>query len=91
MVDPILESPGARQHTGEPIAPVGGLDGGEQLSSTANEPAAAPSATAGAAGSSGVEAVVSSVEPESGAKNLAVPKEQTTLPEASEGMVRPAI
>jgi len=28
-VDPILESLGARQHAGEPIAAVGGLGGGE--------------------------------------------------------------
>ena len=63
-VDPILESPGARQHTGEPIAAVGRLGGGEQLSSMVNELATAPSATAGAAGSCGVEAIVTSVAPE---------------------------
>ena len=91
LVDPILESPGARQHAGEPITAVGGLGGGEQLSSTANESAAAPLTMAGTAGSSGVEALVTSIAPESRVENLAVPKEQTTLPEASEGMVRPAI
>jgi len=90
-VDPILESPGARQHAGEPIAAVGGLGGSEQLSSTVNESATAPSATAGTTGSSGVEAIVNNVTPESRAENLAVPKEQTTLLEASEGMVEPAI
>ena len=74
-VDPILESPGARQHAGEPIAAVGELGGSKQLSSTANESAIAPSATAGTAGSSGVETVVTSIAPESGAENLAVPKE----------------
>jgi len=57
----------------------------------ANELVTAPSATAGAAGSSGVEAVVTSVALESRAENLAVSKEQTVLPEALEGMVGPAI
>ena len=74
-VDPILEFLGARQHAGEPIATVGGLGDGEQLSSTANESARAPSATVGTTESSGVEAVVTSIVPESGAENLAVPKE----------------
>ena len=90
-MDPILESLGARQHMGEPIAAIGGLGGGEQLVSTANESATAPSAMVGTVGSLGVEAVVTSVTPESGAKNLAVPKEQTALPEVSKGMVGPAI
>ena len=79
-VDPILESPGARQHVGEPIAAVGGLGGGEQLSSTMDEPVTAPSATAGAAESFGVEAVVTNVAPESAVENLAMSKEQTALP-----------
>ena len=90
-MDPILESPGARQHAGEPIVAVGGLGGGKQLSSTANELATAPSATAGTAGSSGVEAVVTSIASESRAENLAVLKEQTALPEVLRGMVGPAI
>ena len=46
LVDPILESPGARQHTEEPIAALGGLGGSERLSTMMNESAAAPSATA---------------------------------------------
>ena len=90
-MDPILESPGDRQHAGEPVAAVGGLGGGEQLSSMVNESATAPSATAGAAGSSRVEAVVTSIALESRAENPTVSKEQTALPEASEGMVGPAI
>jgi len=90
-VDPILESPGARQHAGEPIATVGRLGGGEQLSSMANESATAPSATVGTAGTSAVEAVVTSITPESRAENLVVPKEQTALPESLEGIVGPAI
>ena len=73
-VDPILESSGACQHAGEPIATVGRFGGSEQLSSTVNESATAPSATT-----------------ESGAENLAAPKEQGTLPDASKGMVGPAI
>jgi len=44
-VDPILESPGARQHAREPIATVGRLGGGEQLPSMVNESAPIPSAT----------------------------------------------
>ena len=59
--------------------------------STANESVTAPSATGGTAGSSGVEAVVTSVTPKSRPENLAVPKEQTALPEVSKGMVGPAI
>ena len=90
-VDPILESPGARQHAGEPIGAVGGLGGGKQLLSTANESVTAPLAMVGTVKSSGVEAVVTNIAQESGAENLAVPKEQTALPEASEGMVGPAI
>ena len=90
-MDPILESPGDRQHAGEPVAAVGGLGGGEQLSSTANESTTAPSATAGTPGPLGVEVVVTSAVLESRAENLAVPKEQTVLPAASEGMVGPTI
>ena len=90
-VDPIVESLGACQHAGEPIATVGGLGGSKQLLSMANESATASSTTGGTTGSSRVEAVVTSVTSESGAENLAVPKEQTALPEASEGMVGHAI
>ena len=61
------------------------------MSLMANESTIAPSATAGTVRSLGVEAVVTSVAPKSRAENLAVPKEQTALPEASEGMVGPAI
>ena len=73
-VDPILESPSARQHVGEPIAAPGGHGRNERLSTTVNELATAPSTMA-----------------ESGAENLVAPKEQTTLPDASKGMVGPAI
>ena len=45
-VDPILESPCARQHAREPIAAPGGLGGSERLSTTVNELATAPSAMA---------------------------------------------
>ena len=64
-MDPILESSGARQHAGEPIAAIGGLGGGEQLSSMMDELATAPTAIAGTAESFGVEAVVTSIVPES--------------------------
>ena len=74
LVDPILESPSARQHARESIAAPGALGGSDRLSTTTNESAIAPSATA-----------------ESGAENLAVPREPTALPNASEGMVGPAI
>ena len=56
-----------------------------------NESATTPLATAGTARTSVVEAIVTSVAPESGTENLAVPKEQTALPKALEGMVRPTI
>ena len=46
LVDPILESPSAREHAGEPIAAPGGLGGSERLSTMANESATAPSAMA---------------------------------------------
>ena len=90
-VDPILESSGARQHAGEPIVAVSRLGGGEQLLSTVNESAIAPSATAGTTGSLGVEAVVTGIASGSRAKNLVTPKDQTAPPEALEGMVGPAI
>ena len=90
-VDPILEFPGARQHMGGAIATVGGLGGSKKLSSMANESATTPSAMAGVVGSSGVEAVVTSIVPESRVENLVVPKEQTALPKELEGMVGPAI
>ena len=61
------------------------------MSSIANESATAPSTTARTAGSAGVEVVVTSITPKSMAENLAVPKEQTVLHKASEGMVRPTI
>ena len=73
-VDPILESPSAREHVGEPIAAPSGLGGSERLSTMANESATAPLATA-----------------KSKAEKLAAPKEQTAVPDASEGMVGPAI
>ena len=90
-MDPILESPGARQHAVEPITAVGGLGGGEQLPSTTNKSATVPSATGGATASSRVETIATSIASKSGAENLAVPKEQTLLPEALESMVGPAI
>ena len=74
-MDPILESSGARQHMGEPIAAVGRLGGGEQLPSTANKLATASLAMGGTAGSSGVDAIVTSVMLESRAENLVVLKE----------------
>ena len=90
-MDLIPKSPSARQHAGEPVAAVGGLGGGEQLSSMVNKSATTPSAIAGTVGPSRVEVVVTNAAPESGAENLAVPKEQTALPEALKGMVGPAI
>ena len=73
-IDPILESPSAQEHAGEPIAAPGGLGGSERLSTTANQSVTAPSAMA-----------------KSRAEKLSAPKEQTALPDASEGMVGPAI
>ena len=45
-MDPIQESLSARQHVGEPNAAPGGLGSSERLSTTVNESATAPSATA---------------------------------------------
>ena len=90
-MDPIPESSGARQSVEESAATAVELGDGKQLLSTANESVTAPLATVGTVESSEVEAVVTSVAPESGAKNLAVPKEQTMLPEASEVMVDLAV
>ena len=90
-VDPIPESPGARQHMGEPIAAVSGLGGGKQLSSTVNKSATAPSATAGTTGSSGVETTVTGIVLESRAEKFATLKDQAAPPVALEGMVGPAI
>ena len=73
-VDPILESPSAREHAGEPIDAPGRLGGSKRLSTTANESATAPSAMA-----------------KPGAEKPSTPKEQTTLLDALEGMVGPAI
>ena len=87
---PFSKSPGARQPAKSTVA-AGELSADERLASTVDGSAAVPKAMVGTVGSLGVEAVVTSVTPESGAKNLAVPKEQTVLPEASEGMVGPAI
>ena len=57
----------------------------------ANGSATVPGAMAEATGSSGAEAGVTDATPESVAEKPAVPKEQTSLPEASKGVVRLAV
>ena len=89
LVDPILESLGARHHAGEPIAAVGGLGGGKQLAPAADESAMIPKATAGTIGSSGAEAGVAGDAPKSGAAKPVAAEEQTAPPEASPGWSDP--
>ena len=58
------------------------------MAPTVDEPATVLEATVGAAGPSEVEAGVADAAQESRAEKPVVPKEQTTLPEASDGVVR---
>ena len=61
------------------------------MAPTVDEPATVLEATVGAAGPSEVEAGVADAAQESRAEKPVVPKEQTTLPEASDGVVRHAM
>ena len=64
-MDPIPESPSARQPVEESTAPSARIGGDERLASMADGLAAAPEAMAGTAGSSGAEAGVANVVLES--------------------------
>ena len=84
---PVLESPGAQQPAEESTATADGLGGGERLASMVDGSVTVPGATAKAAGSSRAEAGVAEATPEARAEKPVVPKEQTTLPEASKDVV----
>ena len=88
---PVLESLGARRPTEESTAPSARLGGDERLASMVDGSARAPEAMAGTVESSGVEARVADITSKSGAEKPTVPEEQTTLPEASMGVVGHAI
>ena len=75
----------------ESTTPSTGLGSDERLASMVDGSAAVPQATAGIVESSRAEAGVAGVTLESRAEKPTVPKEQTTLPKASEGMVGHAI
>ena len=90
-MDPIPESPGARQPVEESTAPSAGLHDNERLALMADGSAAAPEATVGTAGSSGAEAGATDAASAFGAERPVVPEEQTALSGASEGMVEHVI
>ena len=80
-----------RWPTEESTAAADGLGGRERLAPTADESAAVLGATVGAAGSLEADAGVADAVPESGAEKPVVPKEPSTLPKASEGVVGHAV
>ena len=84
-------SSGAWQLAEESTTVAGGLVDGEGSASAEDGSATIREATAGTVGPSGAEARVASDAPKFRAEKPAVPEEQMALPEASEGMVRPAI
>ena len=67
--DPVPESSGAQWPMEESTAAADGLGGGEQLAPMADESAAMPGVTAGATGSSEVDARVADATPELGRRN----------------------
>jgi len=71
----VPESSSARQFVEESATTPGGVEGGEQLATTANESAAMLGATAGAIGSSEAEARVADTAPKSGAEKPMVLEE----------------
>ena len=91
LVDPILESPGARQSAEESAAAASGLGSGEQLAPTMDGSTMIPGATAETARSSAASVGDVGATPESGAAKPMVPEEQPAPPEASQGMVGPAV
>ena len=87
---PVLESLRARQPE-ESSAAAGELGDDERAALTTDGSVAVPEATAGTAGSLGAEAGVVGDAPEFEAVKSVVPEGQTTLPEVSQGMVRPTV
>ena len=91
LVAPASESPGARQPAVETTVAAGGLGGSERSASMEDGSETVPVNTAEAAGAVGAEPGVASNAPESRVEKPGVSEEQTALPEASEGMVGPAV
>jgi len=75
----------------ESTAAAGGLGGGKQLTPAADESTTIPKVAAGTIGSSGAEARAAHDVPKFGVTKLVPVEEQTTPPEASPGMVGPAV
>ena len=88
---PVPESTRARQPEEESTAAAGGLGGSEQLAPAADKSATIPKATARTVRSSGAEVGVAGDTPESRAAKPVAAEEQTAPPEASPGMVGPAV
>ena len=90
-VDPIPESPSARQPEEESTAIASRLGGGEQLAPAADGLVTIPRETAGIAESLGADVGVADVALASGLEKPAMLEEQTALPEKLECMVGLAI
>ena len=88
---PMSGSPGARQPAKESTTAVGGLKDGERSASARDGSVTIPEATAITAMPSVAEAGATSEAPESGSAKPVVPEELTAPPEASQGMVGPAV
>ena len=84
---PVPESTRARQPEEESTIAAGKLGDDERAVLTMDGSVAVPEATARTTDSLGAKAAVAGNVPESGAVKPVVPEEQTTLLEASQGMV----
>ena len=89
--DPVSGSPGARQPAEESTTAAGGLVDSKRSVSVEDGLARIPKATAGTIGASGAEAGVASDAPEFGSTEPVAPEELMAPPEASQGMVGPAV
>ena len=84
-------SPGAQQPVKKSTTATGGPGDGERSASTEDESATIPEATVGTIEPSRAEAGVVGDAPESGSTEPVAPEELTAPPEASQGMVGPAV
>ena len=82
---------GSRQPAEESNTVVGGHADGERSASTEDESVTIPEAMVGTVQPLGAEAGVAGDAPESGSMELVAPEELTVPPEASQGMVGPAV
>ena len=87
----VPESPRARQSKEESTTTAGELGDDDRAALTTDGSTVVPKAMAGTAGSLGAKAGVASDALEIGAVKPMVPKGKTAVPEASHGMVRPAV